>query len=231
MTRTAELRSAVDAYFDAVDRGNRYGQLNDARERMDRAIAAAGAAPALDVEAVAREIAGAIPSWYYGADSGMDYMDALRAILRRHALPAAPRAVVPAASTDGIGFPPKAYRLLTDAIAKYGSAVDGAESDEDVEEKRDGVLQAARQCIADGVEQQLYLRARATTTAAPVSSSGVDATPDQSLPVLSHDILAMARFYTDMKHATHTERMAAVDWLRARFLSDHLNAPADGGGR
>ncbi len=54
-------------------------------------LAAAGAAPALDVEAVAREISYSAPCCSGGRDRRERE---IAAILRRHALPAAPRAVV-----------------------------------------------------------------------------------------------------------------------------------------
>ncbi len=177
-------------------------------------LAAAGAAPALDVEACARDIAGAIPSWYYGADSGMDYMDALRAILRRHALPAAPRAVVALRDDD--------------FAAACGAA---------------GVPMGKINYVKGADRLNEFLRARATTTAAPVSSSVADA--PGSVPAMPRETYEWARLVGGMECAAIEGDTNKSDALFDR-LSECIgrmrrdafragmglpDAPADGGGR
>jgi hypothetical protein len=154
---------------EAADAFNRWAHLPfDAQHAQTRDWFArnwpAGGAVPFDVEAVEEAMWQAI--YAAGAVLGQS-RDAIRnavtPLLRRHAAAPATGVGVVRASTDGVGFSPKSYRIFCDALALFEKSVDDGDEGEDRVEAHDRVVDAARQCIADSVAQQLALRARAGT--------------------------------------------------------------------
>jgi hypothetical protein len=156
-----QLQAALHAEELAVEVSAYSSMLGSFDERLDRAAARLSAQPvAFDVEACAWDVVKAVTNM---PPSVGDMTHAVAAILRRHAAAPATGVGVVRASTDGVGFSPKSYRIFCDALALFEESVDDGDEGEDRVEAHDRVVDAARQCIADSVAQQLALRARATT--------------------------------------------------------------------
>ena len=117
--------------------------------------------------------------------------DCLNSILR-----ARDESVVENASTDGIGFPMKSYRLVKNAVSAFEKAVDSGEDGEELDDAREAIFDATRQCIADGVAQQLGLRARAVS--APV--------------VVTRPVRTVTKLRTPAEEGVADSRSVNVEW-------------------